>query len=677
MEKLRRYMSAFLCLTAFLMSGCSNDTNLEKPNSFSEVSDPMINMGGDQSSNTSEGSSSKKVLGSYGHSFKSTDVDFSTDTLVLTPSVIGDENPTTLGAMAFVDGFPQKYFLNDSLDEKMLSVIETTPSTVKYNLKINPKFDAELDTHYATMLYLLNPDFRPEKGNSFGVHHSASRWYSQPINTAEKELQETEVNALKAKSTPFSKKQIEQYNILTDEDSGVVTVFDLYEKWKTYQITLGGDNSSELTFAAYTTGQKQCGEYRVTFYKNHELCTFNSGYNCLDLTLEGNKIIEEKVTLDDSLLSGDIVYCIAIPLFEGGLTEKSDTQIVSGNGQNSDSNNVTSNETPAGSGEFQTSSNSNSEQPNESHTASVENVNEINSKPIFSFSNAVYFLDNRNEISLISSENGSVIKKTLSINDLENIFAHNKYISVLSIKNGEYMAKLYDNNLTEIKSADLSKLQISRQGIVDFDFDRIVYSTEENTTLYSCDWNLQNKQKLMELPCKEYPLASYFGGISLSKDFVAFAAYGNEGDIKAGFYGVCDFNGNYEIRRKDGISEPQTNDTTAMWQDKHTDINSGVLPSGKLEFYTNGSFNTLKTEETTESHRAFLSNSGAVITATESGNWCLRKYSDGKTVREINLREEAYVGSAVEFNGKIYAYVSEYSPSAQKNVSNCLVWESN
>ena len=159
------------------------------------------------------------------------------------------------------------------------------------------------------------------------------------------------------------------------------------------------------------------------------------------------------------------------------------------------------------------------------------------------------------------------------------------------------MAKLYDNNLTEIKSADLSELQISRQGIVDFDYDRIVYSTEENTTLYSCDWNLQNKQKLMELPCKEYPLASYFGGISLSKDFVAFTAYGNEGDIKAGFYGVCDFNGNYEIRRKDGITVPQTNAMTAMWQDKHTDINSGMMPSGKLETYKNGKFDTLKTEE--------------------------------------------------------------------------------
>lgn len=700
MKKLRRFMAAFLCLTAVLMSGCSKAANPEKPNSFSEASDPMTNVVGDQSSNTSNGSSGKKVIGSYGHGFKPTDVDFSTDTLVLTPTVTGDENPTTLGVMAFVDGFPQEYFLNDSEENKMLSTIETTPSTVEYNLKINPKFDAEFDTHYATMLYILNPNFRPEKGTAFGVHHSASRWCSQPINTAEKELQVKEVNAFKANSAPFSKKQIEQYKVSIDEDSGVVTVFDLYEEWKTYQITLNGNNMPELTFAAYTTGQKQSGEYRVTFYKNHELCTFNSGYNCLDLTLEGGKIIEEKVTLDDSLSSGDIVYCIAIPLFEGGLTEKSTSEMVIGSTQNnsipdevqtssggsdnsSGSNsdvsepnmNFGGNETHTSLGESEIPSDLNSD-PYEPNTASDKKVNEINSKPKFAFSNAVYFLDNRDEISLISSENGTVVKRRLMIDGLENIFAHNKYISVLSNNNGEYTAKLYDKDLTEIKSADLSQLQISRQGIVDFDFDRIVYVTEENAELYSCDWNLRNKRKLMELPCKEYPLATYFGGISLSEDFVAFTAYGNEGVVKAGFYGVCDFNGNYEIRRKDGVAAPQTNDTTAMWQDKHTDINSDVMPSGKIEIYKNGKFDSFKTEEIVESHRAFLLNSDAILTATESGNWSLRKYSDGKVVRKIGLHEEAYVGSAVEFNGDIYAYVSEYSSSAQKNVSNCLVWES-
>lgn len=692
MKKLHHYMAAFLCLTAVLISGCSKATEPEKPNSFSEVSDPMLNTGGDQSSNTSEGSSGTKVLGSYGHGFSQSDVDFSTDTLILTPTVTGDENPTTLGVMAFVDGFPKKYLLNDSAEPKTLSAIETTPSEVEYTLKLDPKFDEALDTHYATMLYLLNPDFRPEKGNSFGVHHSASRWYSQPIKTDKKDLQKMDVNAFKTKSIPFSMKQIEQYKISTDEESGVVTVFDLYDKWKTYQITLNDSNSPELTFAAYTTGQKHCGEYRVTFYKNHELSTFNSGYNCLDLTLEGGKIVEEKVTLDDHLSNGDIVYCIAIPLFEGGLTEKSTSEMVVGNAQNdsvpnetqtpsgssevaSELSNVTSHETQTPSGSSEVTSKPNNGASHETPTDTGEKVNDINLKPKFALSDTLYFLENRSGLGLISSKNGSTIEKTLQLDNFEKMFTHNGYIGVLFNDNSGYSAKLYDENFTEIRSASLAELSLSQQGIVDFDSDRIVYSTEDNTALYYCDWNLQNKRKLMELPCGEFPLASYFGGISLSENFVAFTAYGGEGDVRAGFYGVCDFNGNYEIRRKDGVSTPQTNDTTAMWQDKHTDINSGKMPSGKLEFYENGKFSTLTTEDVTESHRAFLCNSGTVFTAAESGNWCLQKYSNGKVSKKINLRKETYVGSAVDFNGKIYAYVSEYSATDENSVSKCFVWE--
>lgn len=694
MKKLRHYMAAFLCLTAVLISGCSKVTDPEKPNSFSEMSDPMINMGGNQSSNTSNVSSGTKVLGSYGHSFNQNDVDFSTDTLVLTPTVTGDENPTTLGAMAFIDGFPQKFTLNNGSEQKTLSIIETTPSEVEYTLKLDPKFDEALDNHYVTMLYLLNPNFRPEKGNSFGVHHSASRWYSQPINTDKKELQKMDVNAFKTESIPFSMKQIEQYKIPTDEESGVVTVFDLYDKWKTYQITLNDSNSPELTFAAYTTGQKHCGDYRVTFYKNHELCTFNSGYNCLDLTLEGGKIVEEKVTLDSDLSNGDIVYCIAIPLFEGGLTEKSTSEMVIGNAQNdsesnetqtslgeanmtSEPNDVTSHETQDPSGSSEVTSEPNNGVSHETLIPSGEKVNDINSKPKFVLSDTLYFLENRSDLSLIGSKNGSSVEKTLQLDNFENIFAHNDCIGVLFNNNSGYSVKLYDKNFTEIKSASLAELSLSQQGIVDFDFDRIVYSVSagDKMALYTCDWNLQNKRMLMELPCGEYPLASYFGGIALSRDFVAFTAYGIEGDVKAGFYGVCDFNGNYEIRRKDEIGTPQTNDTTAMWQDKHTDINSGKMPSGKLEFYENGKFSTITTEDVTESHRAFLCNSGTVITAAESRNWCLRKYSDGKVSKKINLREETYVGSAVDFNGKIYAYVSEYSETDEKSISKCLIWE--
>ncbi len=670
---INKTIAAILIAGTMLLSGCSNNIPIEENSSYSAISDPMKEP-------TSSGGHKSGVIGSYSAGLSNDDVDFSTDTLVLTPSVIGDENPTMLGMMAFIDGIPRKYTLNDSTDGRTLSVVETTPSEVKYTLELDTEFDTELDTHYATMLYILDPEFFPENGIGFGMYHSGSHWYSIPINTAGKELPKLNFKALKTESIPFTQKQIEQYRIPTGEESGARTGFELYQEWRVNKITLDNDNSPEMTFAGYTTAPNDCGNYRVTFYKNHELCTFNSGYDCLDLTLEGSKIVEEKIVFDEELHAGDFVYCVAIPLFKDGFTEKSDsTMVVDKNNEPSQTPQPSSSSTA-----IESSEPSQAVQP-----TSSEKINAINYRPLFSNSDIIYFIDNRDrsELSIISSENGTDIQNTLLLKNREDVFVRSYYlhgdcVSILFEDNGKYIAKLYDKNLKEIKSADLSELQImpeglSPDGMVDFNNNRIVYSVNagNNAALFSCDWNLKNKQKLMELPCKEYPLASYFWGISLSNDFVAFSAYGNEGDVKAGFYGVCDFNGNYKINRKDGITTPQTNDTMAMWQDNHTDINSGKMPSGKLEIYKKDKFTTLKTEDVLESHRAFLCNSGSIITATESGNWCLRKYSDGKVSKKVGLREDMFIASAVEFNSKIYALVSEYSPAAGKSTSNCLVWE--
>ncbi len=664
--KINKTIAAILIAGTMLLSGCSNNIPIEENSSYSAVSDPMKEP-------TSSGGHKSRVIGSYGAGFSDEDVDFLGENLKLTPTLTGDDTPTTLGMMAFIDGIPRKFTENDSPEKKTLSIVETTPSEVEYTLELDSEFDAELDTHYATMLYLLNPTFKPEKGNSFGVYHSESHWYSQPINTAGKELKKLDVKALKTESIPFTQKQIEKYKIPTG--GGVAANFNLDDKKEKNQITLTDGYHPELTFAAYTTSQRESGKYRVTFYKNHELCTFNSGYDCLDLTLESEKIVEEEIVFDEEFHAGDFVYCVAIPLFKDGFTGKSPSKMVF------DENGVTS-QTPQPSSS--SIANENSEPSQAAQPNSGEKVNTINFKPLYSNSDTIYFIENNypGKLCLISSENGTDIKNTLPLENFEDVRLHGDHISVLFDDNGKSIAKLYDKNLKEIRSADLSELQTEWSGsslrdMVDFDNDRIVYYTRsgEENALYSCDWNLQNKHKLMELPRKEYPSASYFVGISLSKDFIAFTAQGKDGDITAGFYGVCDFNGNYKINRKDGIATPQTNDTMAIWQDKHTDINSGKMPSGKLEIYKNGEFTTLKTEDILESHRAFLCNSGAIITATESGDWYLRKYSEGKVFKKIDLREDMFIASAVEFNGKIYALVSEYSPATGKSTSNCLVWE--
>lgn len=641
--KIRLCFVIAIFFVAMLLSGCSNNEPIGDISNYSSVSDPM-------NAHITLDNPGTKVLGSYGHNFKDDDIDFSGRNLKFTPTVTGDENPTTLGAMAFVDGLPQEFSIDGSTLKATLSLIETTPSTVEYTLVLDAEFDKSFEIHYAAMLYILEPNFIPERDTSFGVYHSGSHWVARQIDTDGKEVNARDVRAYKAENAPFTANQIEKYNINTDDTSGVVTYFDLYDSSNSGIVSLQSGNTAELTFAAYTTGQYDSGNYRITFYKNHELCNFNNGYNCLDMTLEGGKIVEEKIVLND-LHEGDFVYCIAMPLFEGGLTDKSTSRMIYDT-ENDNSGDIGS-------------------------ISSSETENGVNLVPEFVIGETLYYLDNRDEMYLCMSKNGDSIDKTVQINDLSQFSHHGEYISVICDNHREITAKLYDKSLNEIKSVNLDELQIFSLDSVDFDLERIVYAaiTENGLVLCSCDWSLQNKKVLMELPCKEYPLASYFDGISLAKDFVAFSAYGREGDTRAGFYGICDFSGNYEIRRKDGINAPQTNSAIAIWQDKHTNTNSGEMPSGKIEIYENGSFLTLQTNEIIESHRVFLSDSGAIITSAEGGTWSLRKYLNGKLTKTINTSENAFIANAVEYNGKIYAYISEYSPITQTSTSKCVVWE--
>ncbi len=124
---INKTIAALMIAGTMLLSGCSGEKVPEKPDSFFEASDPMKDTGGSQSNSTPKGSLGKRVIGSYSHDFKSTDVDFSTDTLVLTPSVISDENPTTLGMMAFIDGIPQKFTENDSPEKKRFRLLKQRP----------------------------------------------------------------------------------------------------------------------------------------------------------------------------------------------------------------------------------------------------------------------------------------------------------------------------------------------------------------------------------------------------------------------------------------------------------------------------------------------------------------------------------------------------------------------
>lgn len=626
-----------LTFLGMLFSGCSKAEIPNETMDVSAASDPM------EKTNTPAVSSSKST--SYGFSFKVENIAAENGELILTPTLMGSEESTSAGLLVFIDGILQEYGVSDSPEKAYISTFDTVPNGEEtLELHVDAVIDKALDEHYVCVCSMLCPDFRPSANNpNFGFYHRIMNVMPLKLDVKDINCSTAEPKAFRAENSVLTAAQKERYSNGEDENGDpIIYGFELTQtdggSSDTYVIH-EGEAPLSLSFAACTS-EPYVVDYRVTFYKNHTPCKFNGDYDCLDITMEGGKIVEEEIILD-GLEAGDVVYCIAIPTNDtvAGVAEKSSSRLVMAEGSG-----LPPEETENGAAE-----------------KTAYNIAAQNSKPIFTIDDTAYFINSKNYspenqsgIFLCSSKDGANIDKTLEIGTSVPK-AHGEYISVILEKNGEVFAKIYDKNFSEIKSAKINgilnadfQLEIDC-AYIDFDIDKILYVSEFNK-LCLCDWDLENKKTLMTLPRDEEPSARNFTAAALSGEFAAFSANGKDNGQDLDFYGVCDFEGNYEIRRKDGVSSPQTNDSRAVWSDCHVALDE--LPSGEIEIYENGDFGALKTVEQTESQFAFLSGNG-VLTFAENCN-IIRKY-EGGTITEIPLERGEYGVAAVAFNGKILA----------------------
>ena len=143
------------------------------------------------------------------------------------------------------------------------------------------------------------------------------------------------------------------------------------------------------------------------------------------------------------------------------------------------------------------------------------------------------------------------------------------------------------------------------------------------------------------------------------------SSYGLSFGADADFYGVCDFLGNYEIYRKDGIYYSQVCGKTALWGDRHVDVINGQIPSGEIVLYSNGKFTKIKPENSLESQDVFLTGENEFFTSSE-GSDVLKQYLNGKKTGEISLGEGNSADAVIRAGNVIFANVIDDSGSKLK-----------
>jgi len=659
-----------LIIASLLLAGCSTNKIPTEGSNYTVADDPMKTPFESQS-NASE-SSSLTTIGSYGFDFSSEDISFSDDTLVLTPKLLGDETATDVGIMVLVDGIPQIYSTETSSEKFTLKEFKTENGEVPIKLLVDAKIDSQNVDHYVSILTIVAPNYMPSDDNVyFGNYHSGGSVGAKNLADNDTYMSSDTLKILKTESSVFTKEQRERYQL---GESQNIIYFDIFrDKSKPMLERAISDgieeNTLSLTFSGFSSGHEG-GSYRVTFYRNHELCLFNDGYSCLDMELEGGKIVEADIRLV-GVNPGDFVYCVATPLFEGGNVFKSPSKMVL------NENGIEEGSIPEG--KLPNSDNTVSTDETVMNSSTNESSNYIvldKLVPQFSIGNRIYYLDNReNNTVLCASKNGTSIDKTLEIENLTKISYHGEYISVLKKSGSDYNILLLDKELNTVKTQLISGIldEMSRltRVMVDFDSDNIIYvyrAFDGGSELRCCDWNLENQKVLLELPNSGSEEASYFKGIAIAKNFIALTLGGKINNVDTDYYGIADFSGKSEIYRKDGIAEPQTNGKTALWTDKH--VNTGEYPSGELVLY-DGSFQTVNTVDRLESQRCFLQSDRTFLTITETGKGILRKYNQNNLIGKATVGNDIICGNLVEFGGRVFAYITE------NGNSKCVVWEMN
>ncbi len=642
-------LSALLLCTVLLVSGCSKTEPDSIPsgttsNISSEISDPM--------KQPTDSSSEIPPATSYGFNFGTKDIDYGSGELVLSPTLMGGDTPTRVGFMVFVDGIPQKYCSENSPEYSYISSFDIEENSEKtHELTVDTIIDNDMSEHIISVSTILAPDFVPPlETPTFGNYHRILRNKSKKLSDEITGIAATdEYKVLKAENRVLTDEEKEEYG-LDEYESGYTVECDL-QQFKRLEKTFtlkSGENCLTSTLCAYST-MPNVQPYRVTVFVNHNPVKINGIYDFIDVTMEGGKISKTEITLEN-IKVGDFVYCIAAPLTEGEVAMKSTSKMLIVD--KTSGSDITS--TPAESAE------------NISDGGDV--VSNTDLKPMFAIGDNLYAETKRGSAvypALCKVNSSGDMVKTLA--DVSGARMHGDKISVVkysgdtfSIGTNAMKIMLLDKDLNVVKSLDIT----GSYGKIDFNEDRIVYVSNDNE-ICSCDWNWENHRTLFSLSSASQG-AEYFVDIKLGDGFVAFNAQAEINNKDADFYGVCDFSGNYEIYRKDGINYSQVCGKTAVWGDRHTDVVNGVMPSGNFVMYTNGSFQNFTTENILESQDVFLTGENEFFTVIGDNYGVIKQYKNGAKIREISVGTGNSAENIVHTDRMFYADVIESNGKTMK-----------
>lgn len=612
----RKKSSILLSLVILLsLCGCSVTSEKSKP-SFGEnesnISNPF-----EGNDNSESKPISYEV--SYGFGLRGNEAEFTSKNSLQIPMLLkGDNTSADIGVMVYVDGILQEFSTENSAEYSVMGKFVTPENAEKtVPINVNARFDKVLKTHSINGISILYPDFYPQSDNPFfGNNHKGLSGSCTYFSTNDEEISFADgLQIYEAESpTVISSDKKEQYNI---RENAWDTINILQSENDSHTFVIDESNGRlDLTFSLFSMASG-ITDYRVSFYKNHELVKFNGKYDYLDVTAEGGKITEVNIALDN-ISVGDFVYCVAVPLkstHEYVYPIKTDSVMIVDSDLNFSQN----------------KSNESTETSSENHSAQNQSVLQTCDDGI------IYQISDENGLGIGFSATGTDISKTLNLEASDgyiiSAMAHGETISIMYSDFITTKGIILDKELNIVKSIDLQefmrKNRIDSYENIDITLEGI-YFVDRDMRLFRHDWGNDENEHIMDSDF-EGIFGAGFTSIKKVEDYIAFSANSDVNGTTADYFGVIRDNGKYEIHRKDGIASPQTLGNITIWADAH--VQPGEKTSGEIILYKDGRFETLKTENSMESAYAVLCGETIV---TQLSNIVIKQLPD-QTGAEIGV----------------------------------------
>ena len=212
----------------------------------------------------------------------------------------------TAGLSIYVDGLLQSFEIDGKSTEMLITDSMKANDKVTYEIKLDPVVTAEAAEKNELPIQIvtyLNPDYVPsEKSPPFGNAHYARTEFtaSLTLNKKPQKISKAEFSE-KSEKTLLTQSDVHDTSVIfvgtVGDETGVYRIkdgkldYELQASWKHSEVTT----------------------YRISFYKNNKLITFDGGKSYINFTNNPGYSYSFKPDFDDEIKRGDFIYALAVP----------------------------------------------------------------------------------------------------------------------------------------------------------------------------------------------------------------------------------------------------------------------------------------------------------------------------------------------------------------------------